>query len=67
MQTDLDLHGYRFNMALTIFYIGYFLVEIPSNVLLKIVGAKYYLPGMVVAFGLVSMCTACTSPLRHRP
>lgn len=48
-------------MSLTIFYIGYFLVEIPSNVLLKVVGAQYYLPGLVVAFGLVSMCTACTS------
>lgn len=49
-------------MSLTIFYIGYFIVEIPSNILLKMIGAKYYLPGLVIAFGLVSMCTACRSP-----
>ena len=61
MQTDLKLHGYRFNIALMVFYAGYFIVEIPSNILLKMVGARYYLPGMVVSFGLVSMCTACKS------
>lgn len=59
MQVDLDLYGYRFNWALTIFYIPYLLyafpligipgphssihrVEIPSNIILKKVGAKIY-------------------------
>jgi len=27
--------------------------------LLKIIGAKYYLPSLVIAFGFVSMCTSC--------
>jgi fucose permease len=63
MAVDLDLGGYRFNIALTIFYIGYFIVEIPSNIILKKVGAKLYLPLMVVAFGIVSMCTGCKAPL----
>lgn len=30
----------------------------PSNILIKIIGAKYYLPSLVLAFGLISMCTS---------
>jgi len=58
MQKDLDLTGYRFNWALTIFYLSYVTVEIPSNILLKIIGARYYLPSLVVAFGLISMSSS---------
>ncbi|KAK4097324.1 MFS general substrate transporter [Parathielavia hyrcaniae] len=56
---DLDLNtGVRFNWALSVFYIVYLLVEVPSNVILKRVGGKYYLPFLVCGFGLVSLCTA---------
>ena len=58
METDLDLVGFRFNWALTVFYIPYLLVEVPSNILLKRVGPRYYLPSLVAGFGFVSMCTA---------
>lgn len=59
MEEDLNLDiGYRFNWALSIFYIIYLLVEVPSNILLKWIGPRYYLPGLVVGFGFVSMCTA---------
>lgn len=74
MAVDLDLVGYRFNWASSIFYIVYLLVEVPSNIILKKVGPKYYcmgrelhrsynadlstVPFLVVGFGLVSMCTA---------
>ncbi|CUS09338.1 unnamed protein product [Tuber aestivum] len=58
MQKDLDLVGFRFNWALTVFYIPYLLVEIPSNVLLKRIGPKIYIPAMIVSFGIVSMGTA---------
>ncbi|KAK4124671.1 MFS general substrate transporter [Parathielavia appendiculata] len=56
---DLQLNtGVRFNWALSIFYIVYLLVEVPSNVILKRVGGKFYLPFLVCGFGLVSLCTA---------
>lgn len=48
----------RFNWALSIFYIIYLLVEVPSNILLKRIGARFYLPALVVGFGFVSMTTA---------
>ena len=58
MQQELSLVGYRFNWALSVFYIVYLLVEVPSNILLKRIGPRYYIPALVVGFGFVSMCTA---------
>ncbi|OHE99924.1 major facilitator superfamily transporter [Colletotrichum orchidophilum] len=58
MAKDIDLKGYRFNWALSTFYIIYLLVEIPSNIILKRIGPRFYLPFLVAGFGLVSMCTA---------
>ncbi len=61
MATDLDLTGLRFNWTLTIFYMSYITIEIPSNVILKIIGARFYLPSLVVAFGHISVCSAFIS------
>ncbi|KAI1503583.1 major facilitator superfamily domain-containing protein [Biscogniauxia marginata] len=58
MQEDLDLYGYRFNIATSIFYIVYLTVEVPSNIILKRVGPRFYLPGLVLGFGAVSLATA---------
>lgn len=58
MAEDLNLIGYRFNWATSIFYIVYLMVEVPSNIILKRVGPRFYLPGLVVGFGFISMCTA---------
>jgi MFS family permease len=73
MQDDLDLTGYRFNWALSIFYFACehsrtlfqheltpsdIFIEIPSNIVLKLVGGKIWIPTLVVGFGLVSLCTA---------
>jgi len=56
---ELDLNtGVRFNWALSIFYIVYLLVEVPSNIILKWIGPRFYLPLLVVGFGIVSVCTA---------
>jgi len=59
MATELDLNvGTRFNQALSIFYVVYLLVEVPSNIFLNRVGPRFYLPFLVCGFGLVSLCTA---------
>lgn len=58
MAQDLDLSGNRFNWALSIFYIVYLCFEVPSNIILKKVGPRFYIPALVVGFGFVSMCTA---------
>ncbi|KXX79233.1 High-affinity nicotinic acid transporter [Madurella mycetomatis] len=61
MSVELGLNeGVRFNWALSIFYIVYLLVEVPSNIILKRVGPRFYLPFLVCGFGLVSVCTSFT-------
>ncbi|KAI1423027.1 major facilitator superfamily domain-containing protein [Xylaria sp. FL1777] len=55
---DLNLVGYRFNIATSIFYIVYVVVEVPSNILLKRVGPRFYIPSLVFGFGAVSIATA---------
>ncbi|KAL2068974.1 hypothetical protein VTL71DRAFT_15312 [Oculimacula yallundae] len=65
MGPELKLNGnFRFNWALTIFYFSYIVVEIPSNILLKKIGGRFYLPALVIAFGLVSMCTGFVEDFR---
>ena len=53
---DLKLDGDKFNIALTIFYVPYICIDVPSNWFLKYVGAGYYLPSLMLAWGLVGMC-----------
>lgn len=58
VSVDLNLVGYRFNWALSIFFIAYMLVEVPSQVLLVKFGPRYYIPALTIGFGMVSLCTA---------
>ncbi len=50
---DLKLSDYQYSIALTILYIPYILAEIPSNLLLKKVGANYWLSTLVILWGIV--------------
>lgn len=54
--TDLKLKGTEFNIALTVFYVPYICVDVPSNLVLKYFRAGYYLPSLIIAWGLVGMC-----------
>ncbi|KAH9809068.1 major facilitator superfamily domain-containing protein [Melampsora americana] len=55
---DLGLEGIQFNIALNMFFITYALVEIPSNLLLRKVGAKTWLPFLVFGWGMVTFLSA---------
>ena len=56
---DLKLVGpdaNKFNVALTVFYVPYILIDVPSNLVMKGVGAGWYLPGLMIGWGVVSIC-----------
>jgi MFS family permease len=56
LSTDLNLGtGPKYNTALAIFYVPYICVDVPSNWLIKRAGAGYYLPGLVIGWGIVSI------------
>lgn len=54
---DLKLDSDKFNIALAIFYVPYVCYDVPSNLVLKYFKAGYYLPFLVGAWGIISMCT----------
>lgn len=58
METDLGLSGYDFNGLLSVFYIPYILLEIPSNILCKWMGPGWFLPIISLGFGVMSIVTA---------
>ncbi|QRW21254.1 major facilitator superfamily transporter [Rhizoctonia solani] len=58
LEKDIGLVGYQYNIGLSLFYITYALSEVPSNLLLKRVGADIWIPILVIGFGLVCFSTA---------
>ncbi|TKA60620.1 hypothetical protein B0A49_12777 [Cryomyces minteri] len=57
LSDDLKLTGTQFNVALAVFYVPYICVDVPSNLVLKYFKAGYYLPFLILAWGLVSTFT----------
>ncbi|KAK9479609.1 major facilitator superfamily domain-containing protein [Lipomyces japonicus] len=58
MDKDLHLTGNQFSYANSMYYVGYCLFQIPSNIVLTRLPAEYYLPAAEVAWGLFTLGTA---------
>ncbi len=56
MQDDLGLSEEMFNLGYGIFYFGYLLFEVPSNMLLHRVGARRWIARIMISWGLISSC-----------
>ncbi|HWK46743.1 MAG TPA: MFS transporter, partial [Stellaceae bacterium] len=54
MNKDLGLSSYAFGFGAGIFFIGYFLFEVPSNIALEKVGARLWIARIMISWGLVS-------------
>ncbi|KAJ8590439.1 MFS general substrate transporter [Rhizopogon salebrosus TDB-379] len=60
-EDDLHLEGQQFNTILSVFYIGYTLMQIPSNMFLdKIWRPSLYLPTSMVIWGLTTIIMGTT-------
>jgi D-galactonate transporter len=57
MQSDLALSDTVYGIGAGIFFIGYFLFEVPSNLLLEKVGARRWIARIMISWGLVSAAT----------
>ncbi|KAJ7700772.1 major facilitator superfamily domain-containing protein [Mycena rosella] len=53
---DLKMTNQQYSIALTVTYVPYILAELPSNLLLKIVGPNLMLPAMLTLWGVVTTC-----------
>jgi MFS family permease len=63
MLTDLDLSEAAYGFGAGIFFIGYFLFEVPSNLALHRVGARVWIARIMVTWGMVSATMAFTAPI----
>ncbi|HET7104979.1 MAG TPA: MFS transporter [Terracidiphilus sp.] len=58
MNRDLQIDASLFGLAAGMFFLGYFLFEVPSNLILLRVGARRWITVLMVAWGCVSVATA---------
>jgi len=58
MTADLSLTDAVVDLGYGLFYVGYLLFEVPSNLLLRRLGARTWIARIMVTWGLVSMLTA---------
>lgn len=58
MVKDLNLTGAEFGWSSGLFFIGYFIAEIPSNLALQAIGARRWLARILISWGLFSAATS---------
>ncbi len=58
MRGDLDMTATAFGLATGTFYWGYFLFEVPSNVIMEKVGARLWIARIMITWGLLAGATA---------
>jgi D-galactonate transporter len=57
MQADLNLSDAVYGFGAGIFFLGYFIFEIPSNIILHRVGARVWIARIMVSWGIISALT----------
>src|SRR5881392_183223 len=58
MRGDLGISAGEYGFALGTFYWGYFLFEVPSNIILEKVGARLWIARIMITWGIISGLTA---------
>ena len=61
MNKDLGLSAYVYGLGAGIFFIGYALFEVPSNVVLARIGARVWIARIMITWGIVSGLMAATA------
>jgi MFS transporter, ACS family, tartrate transporter len=58
MRGDLEMSAGAFGFAVGMFYWGYFIFEVPSNVILEKVGARLWIARIMITWGVLAGLTA---------
>ena len=56
-QRDLGISATHYGIGAGLFFLGYCLFEIPSNILLERFGARRWIARIMIGWGIVSMAT----------
>src|SRR5512137_649038 len=57
MQQALSMSDTVFGLGAGIFFLGYFIFEVPANLMLQRLGARRWLGPLMMVWGVVSACT----------
>src|SRR3984893_17669566 len=57
MNKELAITNEQFGLLVGIFFFGYFLFEIPSNLLLHKIGARIWIARILISWGIMAMLT----------
>src|ERR671926_767853 len=60
MVGDLGLSEYAYGLGASLFFIGYFFFEVPSNIIMEKVGARRWFARIMISWGLVTIALAFT-------
>jgi len=63
MLSDLSLSETAYGFGAGVFFIGYFIFEVPSNLALHRVGARIWIARIMLTWGVISGAMAFTEPL----
>jgi ACS family tartrate transporter-like MFS transporter len=61
MRGDLGMSAATFGLAVGMFYWGYFIFEVPSNLVLEKVGARIWIARIMITWGILAGLTAAVS------
>ena len=56
MEKDLKITNLQYNQGLAVFYATYIASEVPSNLVLKKISPKIWLPLLTIVWGIITMC-----------
>jgi len=57
MNQELGISSQQFGVAAGIFFFGYFIFEVPSNLLLHKIGARIWMARILLSWGILAMAT----------
>ncbi len=63
MLDDLQFSNTVYALGASVFFWGYFLFEVPSNLLLHRYGARFWIARIMLSWAIISMAVAFTQPL----
>src|ERR1700751_1978575 len=58
MRDDIGMSAATFGFAVGMFYWGYFIFEVPSNVILETIGARIWIARIMITWGILAAATA---------
>jgi len=56
LETSLKMTDHQYDTGLAVYYATYILSEIPSNLVLRKISPKIWLPALTIMWGIVTMC-----------